>query len=691
MSLRFTAGLTHLEPSENYQQYFNKELDLQCRKRPKFGFDNSYHSRFYHNKEVKMIDNNDDHIENDDSNELVILLLQLLYESQNTKLCTLLAQSMKNHSLCLYHYRFSLFDMLCVSYFLNNANITWNHLDLAELNKQQTQLLSDTLTIDSQHNKCKTLQVKLGTMEAIQLFQLPFFQYIQECYVTLEYHSTQCNPFLFLVEILKKHLQLKTLHLFSSYDNSKDATALTVEESSQLTELINNSTLQELVLVDDDDLDDDESDSSDESESSEESSSVLDSSDLSDDISLSSKSSDDSSKLSEIDHVSKKTSKAVDIGDNICSDDDGGDSDDANKLTTSLCNGVAMNKTITTFVYTTPDRSLRDKTLQKLLMNNHTIKALGLRIHNLPPVNTVNIPLTTLRLCGMYTFEQLTTFFLHVKRLQCLILPPNRSYPPNLIFQFHASLQQLEIFLDTAERANELFTILQSNDTLIALRVNISNGDIYNTTGESLCNMLRQNQTIAYIEIRGVIDEVRPSTSFLSYLTTGLSHNISLQELSVKIPISHTNNEQMLSFFNTICTMNNLTELKLNFELDQLSYSNCSSDEEAKQILTTLYYEHGLTALTYMIISHSSIKLLDVRCSNINSYLTQGNWVETVKQLYQAIFYHPSLEYVGFQKTSLLEDILDEHQNDTLIIDKPNQQQPLKQIPTIELMFYCLL
>ena len=36
MCLRFVAGLTHLE-HESYQQYFNKELDLQCKRRPLFG------------------------------------------------------------------------------------------------------------------------------------------------------------------------------------------------------------------------------------------------------------------------------------------------------------------------------------------------------------------------------------------------------------------------------------------------------------------------------------------------------------------------------------------------------------------------------------------------------------------------------------------------------------------------------
>jgi hypothetical protein len=89
-------------------------------------------------------------------------------------------------------------------------------------------------------------------METIKLFQLPLFQYIQECYVGL--YDSQCNSFLYLVELLKLHHQLEILH-FSSYLDDKDVTPLSIEESSQLTKLLNNSKLQELVIDIDSDRD----------------------------------------------------------------------------------------------------------------------------------------------------------------------------------------------------------------------------------------------------------------------------------------------------------------------------------------------------------------------------------------------------------------------------------------------------
>ena len=133
MCLRFVAGLTHLE-HESYQQYFNKQqLDLQCKRKPLFRFETCHLSYFYQNPEIRLTcvsSLNKDHIISDDFDNVPILLLQLLYESQNTTLCQVLAQSINNHSLCQYRVLLSLFDWLCLSYFINNSNTTWNHLHL---------------------------------------------------------------------------------------------------------------------------------------------------------------------------------------------------------------------------------------------------------------------------------------------------------------------------------------------------------------------------------------------------------------------------------------------------------------------------------------------------------------------------------------------------------------------------------
>ena len=191
MCLRFVSGLTHLE-HEDYKQYFNKEIDLQCKRIPQFGFEACYNSRFQQCPEIKLLsfwDSN--HSSSDYFDKLDILLIQLLYESQNKTLCQVLAQSMINHSLCLDEVRLSLFDILCLSNFLNNSNTSWNHLDLSALNDQEVQILTNTLTNNSQQNQCKILEVMFSrtTDDSVyKLLKVSFLHNIQVCYCRLYTH-----------------------------------------------------------------------------------------------------------------------------------------------------------------------------------------------------------------------------------------------------------------------------------------------------------------------------------------------------------------------------------------------------------------------------------------------------------------------------------------------------------------------
>uniref|UniRef100_A0A1X7TCG9 NACHT domain-containing protein n=1 Tax=Amphimedon queenslandica TaxID=400682 RepID=A0A1X7TCG9_AMPQE len=156
MCLRFVAGLTHLK-HESYQQYFNKQqLDLQCKREPLFGFETCHLSYFYKNPYIKVQEFN--HIRSDDFDNFPILLLQLLYESQNATLCQILAQSISNHSLCLDRVDLSLFDWLCLGYCINNSSTTWNHLHLGNLSNQPLSVFTAGLTNNSLQTQCKRLE-----------------------------------------------------------------------------------------------------------------------------------------------------------------------------------------------------------------------------------------------------------------------------------------------------------------------------------------------------------------------------------------------------------------------------------------------------------------------------------------------------------------------------------------------------
>ena len=627
MCLRFVAGLTHLE-HESYQQYFNiQQLDLQCKREPLFGFKTCHLSYFYQNPEIRkqgpVIVN--DHIRSDDFDNVPILLLQLLYESQNTTLCQVLAQSINNHSLCLDRVSLSLFDWLCLSYCINNSNTTWNHLHLGLVSNQSLSVFTAGLTNNSLQTQCKRLEVWLirATDELIHKLLQPSLLYnIQEYYC--ESVEGEHVPCLVLLQFLNLP-QLKILHL-----RMDDPTIPTVDNTyytDKCTELEKciemNSTLQEMKI---------------------------------------------------------KYSGRNELTSTII----------------SVIRGVTRNKTITSlkiFVITygaSPPPPLPDGVIEQLLKDNNTLQALSLNIPDrlLPSslnIVEVNTPLTALEI-GWWSSELMTSSLLpHIKGLHCLKV--HDPYPPHLLFLSHPSIHTLTLALDTAESAIELFTILQTNTTLKALSVEIKEERVYTSSmGTSLQDMLTQNQTLKYLEIDSWYWYSIPipiPNSFLSFLTTGLRHNTSLQRLSVFIPL----NEEIRSFINVISQKNNLTELEVNFKPDQ-SYSNCSW-EEKKQIMTSLFYEQVLPAVTNMLQSHTTIRLLRIECRDINYKSSQPNWIELVQHLYETIFIHPSLEYIeikaGYTILPLLEDTLKDQKK--TLIDRHRKEQPHKLLPIVQFSY----
>ena len=620
MCLRFVAGLTHLE-HEDYKQYFNKEVDLQCKRKPQFGFEACYYSRFQQHPQIQS--RRSIHYSSDYFDKLDILLLQLLYESQNTTLCQVLAQSMKNHSLCLHRVRLSLFDILCLSYFLNNSNISWNHLNLSGLNDQKLQILTNTLTNNSQQNQCKILEVSLyrtNDDSVYKLLKLSFLHNIQEFYCTL--YDIPVDLCLVILKLLNLP-QIKVLHLLTKCLQLKDDSILHTDKYSELeTSIAMNSTLLEIKL-----------------------------------------------------ECTGNDNPTVCL-----------------KTITSLINGVTGNRTITSFSLGINDISpLSDGTIEHLLKDNHTLQTLKLDINDevLPSslnILEVNTPLTTLEIISWYSHKLSTSLLPHIKGLHCIKL--YHPYKPHLLFHSHPSLQQLDLLLDTSESVIELFTILQSNTTLKYLRVMIKNDDIIDSMGTSLQNMLTLNKTIEYLEIECYYAYV--GTTYLSLLTTGLSHNTSLQELSIFIPVSDTNNEQIRTFFNVISQKKNLTELKLDF-LQGRRYDNkkCAS----------LFYEQVLPLVTNMLELHTTIRLLKIRCRHFSDASPPINWIELIQHFLQAIFLHPSLEYIDvtrsmlpnsiLQSSNLLEDTLKAQKNS--LIDLHKKLYPLKPLPIIEFNYVYLL
>ena len=351
------------------------------------------------------------------------------------------------------------------------------------------------------------------------------------------------------------------------------------------------------------------------------------------------------------------------------------------KIVTNVINEVTKNKTITSFsLEVNATGPLSDGTIEHLLKENHTLQTLKLNIPDRVLSSSLNIvevntPLTTLDNVGPWWSRKLSTSLLpHIKGLHCIKL--DDPYQPHLLFHSHPSLQQLGLHLDTSESVIELFTILQSNTTLKSLRVWIMNNDIIDSMGTSLQNMLTLNQTIEYLEIKSDQYMNTISSKYLSSLTTGLSHNTSLQELSVFISVSDTNNEQIRTFFNVILQKNHLTELKLSFKIDPIL------NDHMKQ--KSLCYEQVLPLVTNMLKLHTTIRLLKIEYWYVGDSTTFPpiKWIEQTQQFFQAIFLHPSLEYVKIRYASLIKDTYKAQEKS--LIEQHSKLHPLKPLPIIE-------
>ena len=240
MCLRFVAGLTHLE-HESYQQYFDKQLDLECKIQPWHPDD--YHAttlcKLYHNPIVMSRRCHGSY------NFSILLQIQLLYESQNTTLCHVLANSISQHSLCLRGAFYSLFDWLCFSYFLINSNIAWNHLHLVPLYDHASSIFTDKLARQSLQTQCRILEISFcePTNDTLHKFlHSSFLCNIQECYCELSNGTFEYCP------VLLQFLNLphvKVLHLTcETVDNPCNADeCIEIEKCIEL-----KSTLKELKI-----------------------------------------------------------------------------------------------------------------------------------------------------------------------------------------------------------------------------------------------------------------------------------------------------------------------------------------------------------------------------------------------------------------------------------------------------------
>ena len=643
LCLRFVAGLTHLE-HESYRQYFSStQFDLECKERLLFEgqFFSSWPSeiiRLGHFRCLYMY------------RIQFCTLLHLLYESQNTKLCYVLAQTIENNSICLGNIFLSIefqsqFDILCFAYFIHNSNKLWNCLHFQNIIGSQWNIIHNG--IEKSTSQCKTIMTEFLSDNELTEILLPLSRClrIQEFYCDLVSFENFKNFFI-LIRFFKLS-QLKKLHINTKLTLNEATTfdfGICEQELVELEESIVNSNLQELCFS------------------------------------------------IHVDGYSQIKNTQYEI----------------TNIIASFLNGITRNKEIKSFKMKIKMNhichSLPKGTIEHLLQDNKTLQKLSLHIPNYfisssLNIKEVNAPLTALEIDEDFAmFEKneqskiIQGLLPYTRGLKCLNLMLYNLYPPYPLLLSNPNLQYLSLQLHTYESVLELFSSLTSNTTLLGLKVRIRIDESFNKTGKlykndlvktyigkSLEDLLKQNNTLQYLEIVDLFVSIKElfwgiiPNFFLYFLNKGLVQNTCLKHLKVPIEIP---TKGLKDFFDTLSQKVILTRLHIYFTIIEKE---------------SFFTEDGLTHLTLMLRRHKNIKILRVKFMCMYLYLQSSlpplNYSlvrKSVNEFLDAIIFHPSLKYVSVAVIPdiLLRNIFEQQINQVI---KTYQEQERNLPPYIEL------
>ena len=485
MTIMFVAGLTELK-DDSYQEYFSKEVDLQCIRKPLFGFEFHQCSVFHKNpqilnKDIWNIGNAYPLHEPYDTD--TIQLLHLLYESQNKTLCEVLASSIKDSSLCLNRVYASEFDILCLSFFLKNSKKTWNYLDFGYFEKLKTLKIGDEGSDKIHCTAMKTIYQDFTS--PIKMLQSSLCR-VQECYINILYPSDDIRPHFMFIQLFQLP-QLSILHVniklrFDEPEEHIDYAALLEMEKVMYT----NHNIKELSI--------------------------------------------DLCGMSNWNTLIKSLLTGVKHNDTI--------------LFFSLSSVPVHEGRLFEVSF---DKSLHNplSQIQDLLESNQTLQAVKLNIplkgthpshviqvsKSLTALNISNIAIHDIVTCPVKNTETLSPGLenggRNINNLKSLSLY-KPQIPLSNFFNSNPFLQHLDITTKEEKLCDELFTFLCNNTTITALRIRCEAELFMNEkTGESLQLMLSSNQMLQSLEIIGQCRNMK-------YVSSGLRGNNTLQELAIE-------------------------------------------------------------------------------------------------------------------------------------------------------------
>ena len=509
MTLRFVAGLTELK-DDSYQEYFSKEVDLQCIREPLFRFESHQYFMFHQNPQLLCDDIcsplskyplHEPYYDTD-----TIQLLHLIYESENKEMCQIFVSSIKNSSLCVYRVYTSQFDLLCLSFLLTNSKITWNYL--------HHEYVDDKLKLyneDSNMTNCIVMKGEYKYIASvIKIHQSSLCQYLQESYINVFYASLSIHHdsvVIMFTQLFKlPHLNILQVHITYLSINQTEGHSdneLLVELEKVLS---TNHTINKFLV----DLSDVEFNSL--------VNSLLTGVERNDTIQFFSLSSNSThTKSIQIEELLKnnQTLQAVKLNIPI------------KGILPSLC----INESLTAL-------NISNDTVHDII--TYPVK----KTETLSPgLENVGRNITNLKSLSLY--KPLMPFIIYLD-----------SNP---------FLQHLDIVLEREESLNELFNILSSNTTIITLRINCNNiGLFHDEVGKSLQLMLSSNKSLQCLEIKS---RASNCTLLIKYLTTGLRRNNTLQELNVNFKLSE--NINFKEFFEATDKLKSLTIIFNTWEISR--------------------------------------------------------------------------------------------------------------------------
>ena len=482
MTLRFVAGLTELN-DDSYQDYFNKEVDLQCIREPLFGFESHQCSVFHQNSQLFCDDNNDSVLSTYPLHESyydtdTIQLLHLIYESENKVLCQTFVSSIKNSFLCVYRVYSSQFDLLCLSFFLKNSKFTWKYLHHTYVH-EILQLYNE----DSNMTNCIVMKAAYDDITSvIRIHQSSFCQYLRESYINLYYiDPIHLDSVVIMFTQLFKllHLNILSVHFhnfsfFESEDHIDNELLLEMEMA-----LSTNHTVKEFFI-----------------------------------------------NLSNLVFNSLINSLITGVERNDTIQFFSLSSDSTRTKSLQIEELLKNNQTLQAVKLNIPIKGILPSLC--IIPVNESLTALNISNDTVHDIITYPVKKTESWSTGLENVGR------NITNLKSLSL-----YKPLMPFIIYLDsnpfLQHLDIVLEREESFDEVFNILSNNITVIALKINCQGIALFHDeVGKSLQLMLSSNKSLQCLEIKS---RASNCTLLIKYLTTGLRRNNTLQELNVDIKL----------------------------------------------------------------------------------------------------------------------------------------------------------